>query len=763
MNDSDDENSVFEAEVRRIARELFPKARINGPVIVDGRERDCVFNDGEVMHVIEATVSRRKDKATKDLEKSAELVKSLRRQHQDVNFKIWFITKREPSADQSAVGSEIKKLAKCPVDVCSFRTFSAKLVDASSYLSLRENHPFGSVRNPADDADYAVPREDYVQIDLLNFRDKSLVNVAYLPERMSESPGVYLLVGDFGAGKSMTMRYMYDILADKYMSGSTTTFPVYLNLRDHFGQSNPSEALLRHGNEIGFAAPNQLVAAWKAGHCHVFLDGFDELSSTRLVRGVGGLRAARREAMRLVHAFVSHHPRDTSIFVGGRQHYFDSLEELEKALGLPSNFVHLTLNEFTHEQVTKFLKGKGFNERVPNWLPSRPLLLGYLAIKGVLARHDPDISSLAREEGWDYLVDRICEREARQIDPISIDPHAVREFVERLASWARRTNSGRGPVHLNNIYSIFEGVFSMPPDEKASTLIFRMPGLTSASGQEDAREFIDDDYVDACRSGDIIRFIESPHDPKSELLDESTINMGDLGASLSAYKLSGATAKKLSAALDSAARRNAPCLSFDVLRVMQQINASYVGPNIKISDGFFSEYQISASPDLSKVTFSECYFNVVEIDEGANAGPEFVKCQIEKVVGCIGQKDLPSFVASSADGISKFEDEAQTNADILDLPMPMSTKVLMTILRKLFVQAGRGRRENAFYRGLDGRSKVYVPEILQIIEKMEFASPSKNSGPVVWFPNRSLARDAHEILQAPLHSNHPLAAQVRIL
>jgi len=199
-----------------------------------------------------------------------------------------------------------------------------------------------------------------------------------------------LLVGDFGAGKSMTMRHVYYALVARYLSGQTTKFPVYLNLRDHFGQRNPSEALLRHGEEIGFALPNQLVAAWKAGHCHIFLDGFDELSSSRLVRGVGGLKKARREAMRLVNAFTSSHPKDTSILIIGRQHYFDSMDELESALGLPSDFVHLTLNEFTQQQVETFLKKKGFRENVPNWLPSRPLLLGYLdasknlAISGVI-------------------------------------------------------------------------------------------------------------------------------------------------------------------------------------------------------------------------------------------------------------------------------------------------------------------------------------------------------------------------------------------
>lgn len=763
MIEAGDADGIFEAEVRRVASELFPKARNNGPVMLDGRERDGIFNDGEVIHIVEATTSKRKDKAEKDLGKSAELVKALRREYQDINFKIWFVTKGEPTVDQNSVRPDARKQAKCPVEVCSYRTFSAKLVDASAYIQLRENHPFGSIRNPDNDRDFKVPADEYVPIDLLDFTDKSVVPVSGLPDQLVHSPRNYLLVGDFGAGKSMTMRYVYYALVARYLSGHTTKFPVYLNLRDHFGQSNPSEALLRHGDEIGFASPNQLVAAWKAGHCHVFLDGFDELSSSRLVRGVGGLKNARREAMRLVHAFSCNHPPDTSIFISGRQHYFDSMGELESALGLLDDFVHLTLNEFSQEQVETFLKKKGFRENVPNWLPSRPLLLGYLAVKGILSDHGPDISSLPREEGWDYLVDRVCEREARQIDPVSIEPSAVREFVERLATVTRQTNSGRGPIHLNDIHEIFQDVFAMPPDEKASALIFRMPGLTAASGQEDTREFIDDDYVDACRSGDVVRFVNGPHDPRFEVLNDATVNMNELGSSVAAHKLIGATPKKLSAALQAAVEREAASLAFDVLRVMQQMAAPYLGPGVTISDGFFSDYQVTRVPDFVRIVFSECYFNSIDIDEGANAGPQFVQCQIERVVGCIGSDDLPIFLQSSANGVSIYEDEAKTNADILDLSIPTNTKVLMTILRKLFVQAGQGRKENAFYRGLDGRAKVYVPEILSIIEQMGFATPHKIRGPVVWIPNRSLAGEANSILQAPQHNNHPLAVRVRSL
>jgi hypothetical protein len=215
--------------------------------------------------------------------------------------------------------------------------------------------------------------------------------------------------------------------------------------------------------------------------------------------------------------------------------------------------------------------------------------------------------------------------------------------------------------------------------------------------------------------------------------------------------------------MEAATKNAAPCLAFDVLRIMQQMDLRYTGSIIQISDGFFREYHISKYPDFLNINFLECYFTQIEVDDGANAGPRFEKCQIDRIVGCIGADDLPDFMRPTSNHVTKYEDEAQTNADILDLPIPTSTKVLMTILRKLFVQAGRGRKENAFYRGLDGRAKVYVPAILALIEQMNFASPHKISGPVVWFPNRSVANEAHSILQSPQQNNNNLAVQVRML
>ncbi len=416
------DHKIFEDEVRRVARALWPRAAAGGAAMIDGRERDGVFDEGEIIHIVEVTVSQKLAKVRTDLQKSVDIVKKVRREHPEKLVKIWIVTAHDPTADQKSVVPEFRKKSKCPIEVCGFRSFSAKLIDSAGYLRLRQNYAFGSVRNPADDKDIEVPATEYVPLEMLKKNSTEI----YVPEKvldfiLEENKSNIVIVGDYGSGKSMTLRALFYLLQKKHLKAQINRFPVYLNLRDHFGQSDPAEALIRHANRIGMADPNQLVAGWRAGFVLLFLDGFDEVSSARLVRGSAKIKQARRQAVRLVREFVEQSPRRGKVVITGREHYFDSHNELVSALGLKDKDLILSLNEFTQDQITVFLQKKGINQHVPDWLPSRPLLLGYLVVRGLLSVESRLSEPTTQEDGWNYILDRVCEREASQIDPVLIE------------------------------------------------------------------------------------------------------------------------------------------------------------------------------------------------------------------------------------------------------------------------------------------------------------------------------------------------------
>lgn len=406
--------------------------------------------------------------------------------------------------------------------------FSSKVVRGSDYIIKREKYPFGSIRNLEDDDDVIVPRDEFIPLDFVDIKTGKVVSHQYFSEKMHRDSAVIALIGDYGAGKSMTLRDIFFKMSDNFKNNRGYKFPLYLNLRDHFGQDDPAEALIRHGKRIGFSDPNQLVAGWRAGFCHLILDGFDEVSATRLVTGTKKLRLARRQAVKLVAQFIAESPNNISILICGREHYFDSINELNDSLGLPKHANIFSLNEFTQEQVERYLSRKNFGDIVPDWLPARPLLLGYLAVNNVFSKGELG-RQVDQAEGWDWILDRVCVREAKQIDRTTIDPKIVRQFIERLSTKARNTTSGRGPIDLKEMGQVFEQIFDTPSDEKSEIFIMRLSGLTASSGQEGAREFIDDDFADACRAGDIVRFVEDPYRPGMNSLKEASPSRGGVG------------------------------------------------------------------------------------------------------------------------------------------------------------------------------------------------------------------------------------------
>jgi hypothetical protein len=67
----------FEDEVRRVTRARWPLAEYSGAANIEGREYDGVFETDDVVHFVECTTMRTKDKAEKDVTKLIARVRSV--------------------------------------------------------------------------------------------------------------------------------------------------------------------------------------------------------------------------------------------------------------------------------------------------------------------------------------------------------------------------------------------------------------------------------------------------------------------------------------------------------------------------------------------------------------------------------------------------------------------------------------------------------------------------------------------------------------
>lgn len=218
----------FEETVRRYARLLWSDAALSGSISLDGRERDGYFETKESIFIIESTVSRRKDKIEYDGKKTHDAIIKIR----SSTFKSvagWLITKHEPTTEQKAA------VTKFPtVRLLSFDQFRGLLFNGESYLHARENYPFGSVLDITGN-NFKIKDDVYIPLDI------SISGEMYQSTDLNsifEKSQKILILGEYGSGKSMTLRYMFTQWAKLYRGNSDFRLPIYLNLRDHFGQKN---------------------------------------------------------------------------------------------------------------------------------------------------------------------------------------------------------------------------------------------------------------------------------------------------------------------------------------------------------------------------------------------------------------------------------------------------------------------------------------------------------------------------------------------
>ncbi len=760
INDDNISAEQFEASVRQVASQLFRFGKAHGAVKLLGRERDEVIDTGTEIVIVEATQSRKLDKTKYDLKKSIELVREFRKSasFSDYNYRIILVTSNDPTADQNEYVKTTS--AGCPKEILSFSNFFAKLFDARHYIRIRGSHYFGSVRDPANEKNFDVPQSDYIPTALSDSQTGQSFKAFDVANNLQQG-GQFVFYGDYGSGKSMTLRDIYFKVRDSFIAGEHFRCPIYLNLREHIAQRKPDEALYRHADEIGFANSHSLIAAWRAGFVTLFLDGFDELTPPQFASSVTNLRQARRFAVELVAKFIEQTPKEAPVILAGRENYFDTRKEAQLALGYTESANVYDLAGFTDKDIKRFLKTKG--DHIPSWLPTRPLLLGYLANAGVL-KSDDYLLALDPANGWNQILDGVCDREVKQVWGVGFEASDLRRYLEGLATLSRKTPTVLG-LEQTGLKSVFRSVFGRDADEPASLLTARLPGLAAKPGKPGAREFIDDDFRDAAASGDFRRYIEAPFGDGTPLVDIS-VGLGDLGRQMAILDTSD-VAKKTSIAMRQSSLL--PQLSVntgDLLFTLMDLGLGYDGDYINIEDGHFENIIIDTELDFSKIKFVRCTINSLDLGHFTNFNLKsrilsFVDCVIGRVEGAVSLSDVPSGLFQGSTSVESFSAYAETNDAVMQTNLPDQLKVLLTILRKLFMQRGNGRQYSAFARGLPVSLKKYVIPITDQVKAQGFAQDIYLDRRTILIPNRSRRADAFSIINGPNTSTHALVMKVR--
>jgi hypothetical protein len=723
-------NLQFEDSVRRAAEAIWrldpgqvqPAWYRNDPIL---RELDGIARLPEVTHLLMVTTSTRLRKVEEDVEK---LLRAERAERQrGANCKMWLITELQLNAEH------IDHARRNNVETITFAQFRNRFFNSYDYLQKRRTYPFGSARNLRDGG-VEVPTDEYAALPMEAIRHRAAgLEVKSVPEAIDvkgictllEKGEAVVLAGPFGAGKSLTTREVFFLLERKLSSQAESGVPVTINLREHWGAIYGDEVLERHARSLALSPREAITAAWRAGFVHLLLDGFDEVATQALAQSSDRnfLRRTRYEALQAVRDLIQNAPSGVGVLCSGRGHYFDTVDELRNALGLTSRSLTLiTLGEFTEEAAQAFLKKHGKSTTLPDWLPRKPLLLGYLAHQGLLEQ----VLAIDHQRGfghaWDNFLDLVCRREAEH-PRATIDPTTIRQVLEYLSCISRCSLSGSGAVTGPDLAAAYTFETGGVPGEGVLMQLQRLPGLTPREQDPTARSFIDEDFLAALQGGAVARAV---------LGEPSRINfkgwkapLTRQGVRMAAYLLdkSGLASGTVvdvarRASRESKSNRETSQLISDLLMCAVELchpGEKTDGRGIEVSGAAIAEIDLEEH-ELTGVSFRDCHIDSLFVGESPSSSIQFIACTFGRVHGATGPEALPPTVFR--DCLYDSFDNASTNAAILKLPIQPSLKALLTTIRKLYLQAGGGRKLAALKRGMPGGGVIqgYVDPVLRLLE-----------------------------------------------
>ena len=396
--------------------------------------------------LLEITKINSLEKLRTDLAKFAVLKPAL--QAEGIHSTCYFVTLNESKA------SLIQSAKPQGVTVLSVNQLEKMFFDYEQYHFVRNSKPFGSAVDISSGEKDTLP---YVPVTYNEVGRTRTYTLQELADVLCNKKRIILL-GNYGTGKSRCVQEVFAKLGEQV--DERHFYPLAIDLRDHWGLRRGTEIIRRHFDDLGFSkGTDSALRVIDTGAIALLLDGFDEIASQVWSDDPKKLEEIRVQSLMGVADLIR--SSQGGVLVVGREHYFNSNDEMFRCLGLEpkKTLIVSCAEEFSNEQMEKYLDAVRPNLRIPNWLPRRPLVS-----KMVASFNDDELTNLSNDGGevdfWDRLLSSICKRESR-IHP-SLDPSTIRSILLKVANLSREKINDLGPISLKELNDSFESVVGDP-------------------------------------------------------------------------------------------------------------------------------------------------------------------------------------------------------------------------------------------------------------------------------------------------------------
>ncbi|MEZ7010713.1 hypothetical protein ACB042_14600 [Aeromonas sp. S13(2024)] len=698
---------------------------------IAGVNFDCVIGLSPIEKVIiEVTENRSLEKIRSDIAKIQTI--RVKMMCENIMIRGFIVCDFELTPGMKDAGAENH------ITVISFSDFQKMFFNFPTYHHIRSNKRFGSAVDPItgenDSAAYTP-----VGYELSNGTE---IDAEEIAKKIIENKKIILL-GDYGTGKSRCFREVFNILSKH--SESTLLYPIAIDLKETWGLENSVEIIRRHFSHLGINEDdtNSIIKAYNGKRICFLLDGFDELGSRPWSEDKKTLENLRRHALQGVKDLLS--KTGAGFLISGREHYFNSNKEMFLALGINEEnaIVAKCKNEFNYQEFTSYLELNGINVELPSWLPKKPLIL-----KTIASLDAHEITSLFSSSNgdeikfWFKFIDSMCSRDAK-IHPI-LDPETVKQVLVKLASITRTKGQNVGPIIESEVVNAFHDVTGTYPNEQSTVMLQRLPGLGRVSSETSDRNFVDNFILDGLRALDIANRI---HSNDKKLSDLKWVNpLKELGVSVLANEIKTNNSANLF-----------------ITYIKQSIHRDKAN-KISISDAISAINEIGVhSVDFESINFNEPHFGYINFEGGnisnimfqygifesitlGKIDPKnvFIKdCHIDKLIGVSSGRGVPEWVDNC--DVNSYE-SIDTLTAIKKSGLTAPQTILVSILIKVYRQAGNGRLEHTLTKGLTHVDKKSVGKIIRYLIQRNFLETSKDNGEYIYKPVRKMQGVVDKIL-----------------
>jgi hypothetical protein len=673
----------LESRVRRAAGLLWSKEAEETSIA--GINLDCVVKFNPTYWIIiEISVDRDLDKLRGD---TARL--NLARQalfQENIFADCYFITDRAPTPAMVNAGKPFH------INVRSVAALERSFFDYPSYVAARSALQFGSAVNPLTGE---PDNSEYVPVAYREDGSSKILDLQAIAALLTANRKIVLL-GEYGSGKSRCLRELFNILSVTH--AGTERYFISIDLRTTWGLRSGPEIIRRHFDNIGLAAKaDRIIRAYHYGAVCFLLDGFDEVGSQSWSDNPTKLQNIRYESLSGVRDLLQN--CSGGCIVGGREHYFNSHAELFRALGLrEQNVEAIRCNEeFNDSELEVFLQRFIGFVVLPEWLPRRPLMCQVIA-----SLESNDLTRMFGQEGgdvefWQKFIDVVCEREARIRG--TLDADTIFRVLQTLSGYTRTKSADVGPISFSEIQRAFEEVLGRQPIEEASLLLQRLPGLGRTESESDDRKFIDTYILDGLRACNVFSDVmEEQHSS----WNEDWINpLNVLGQRVLGHKIAHDDSQKrflryANRCISGKNKIMAGDIAASLLRgdLSDEVTFDYEG--LILQGTYISELDMSGAVPTN-LAISDSILETIQFPQRPISGVSIRKCASKYVFGITDARGLPDWVEELA--VEKYESVTTVSA-IKNVKLSPNHRVLVTILKKTYLQKGGGRQEEALVRGL---------------------------------------------------------------